>query len=60
VKGQGKPHTDREKEITNNWNYDIIYRFTFLMVLDLENFKRLVSAELVVKAPPAVTQKKKE
>lgn len=27
------------------------------MVLDLENFKRLVSAELVVKAPPAVTQK---
>jgi hypothetical protein len=29
------------------------------MVLDLENFKRLISAELVVKAPPAVTQKRK-
>lgn len=29
------------------------------MVLDLENFKRLVSAELVVKAPPAVTQKER-
>jgi hypothetical protein len=30
------------------------------MVLDLENFKRLISAELVAKAPPSVTQKKKE
>jgi len=29
------------------------------MVLDLEHFKPLVSAELVVKALPAVTQKRK-
>jgi hypothetical protein len=28
------------------------------MVLDLEDFKRLVSAELVVKPPPAVTKKR--
>ena len=43
----------------NSWNYDIVYRFTFLMVLDLENFKRLFSAELVVTTSPAVTQKRK-
>jgi hypothetical protein len=29
------------------------------MVLDLENFKHLVSAELAVTAPPAVTQTRK-
>ena len=30
-------------------------RFTLLIVLDFENFKRLVSVELLVRAPLAVT-----
>jgi hypothetical protein len=36
-----KQRTDKYKEITNDWNYDVSYTLTSLPVSDLENFKRL-------------------
>jgi hypothetical protein len=40
--GTEKPHTDKYKEITNNWNYDASCTVTSLPVWDLENFKCLI------------------
>jgi hypothetical protein len=40
--GIEKPHTDKYKEITNDWNYDTSCTVTSLPVWDLENFKRLI------------------
>jgi hypothetical protein len=37
-----KPHVDKNKEITNNWNYDASCTVASLPVWDFENFKRLV------------------
>jgi hypothetical protein len=37
-----KPHTDKYKEIMNDWNYDASCTLTSLPVWDLENFKCLV------------------
>jgi hypothetical protein len=37
-----KPHTDKYKDITNDWNYDASCTLTSLPVWDLENFKRLI------------------
>jgi hypothetical protein len=40
--GRETPHTDKYKEITNDWNYDASCTLTSLPVWDLENFKRLI------------------
>jgi hypothetical protein len=40
--GIQKPHTDKYKEIANNWNDDASCALTSLPVWDLENFKRLI------------------
>jgi hypothetical protein len=42
MEGIEKPHADKYKEITNNWNYDASCTLTSLPVWDLENFKRLI------------------
>jgi hypothetical protein len=44
MEGIEKPHTDKFKDITNNWNYDASCTLTSLPVWDLENFKRLIFA----------------
>jgi hypothetical protein len=44
MEGIEKPHTDKYKEITNNWNYDANCTVTSLPVWDFENFKRLIFA----------------
>jgi hypothetical protein len=36
-----KPHTDKYKEITNDWNYDASCVLVSLPVQELESFKRL-------------------
>jgi hypothetical protein len=41
MEGIEKPHVDKYKEITNNWNYDASCTLISLPVLDLENIKRL-------------------
>jgi hypothetical protein len=38
MEGTEKPHVDKYKELTNNWNYDASCTLTW----DLENFKRLI------------------
>jgi hypothetical protein len=40
--GREKPHTDKYKANTNDWNYDAFCTFTSLPVSDFENFKCLV------------------
>jgi hypothetical protein len=42
MEGIEKPHTDKYKEITNNWNYDASCTLTSLPAWDFENFKRLI------------------
>jgi hypothetical protein len=42
MKGIEKPHVDKYKEITNNWNYDVSCTLTSLPVWDLEHFKLLI------------------
>jgi hypothetical protein len=42
MEGIEKLHTDKYKEITNNWNYDASCTVTSLPVWDLENFKGLI------------------
>jgi hypothetical protein len=42
MEGIEKPHTDKYKELTNNWNYDANCKLTSLPVWDFENFKRLI------------------
>jgi hypothetical protein len=42
MEGRVKPHSDKYKEITNDWNYDASCMITSLLVWDSENFKRLV------------------
>jgi hypothetical protein len=42
MEGIENPHTDKYKEITNNWNYDASCTVTSLLVWDFENFKRLI------------------
>jgi hypothetical protein len=42
MEGIEEPHTDKYKEITNDWNYDASCMLTSLPVWDLERFKRLV------------------
>jgi hypothetical protein len=42
MEGIEKPHMDKHREITNDWNYDASCTLTSLLVWDLENFKRLV------------------
>jgi hypothetical protein len=42
MEGIEKPHTDKNKEITNNWNYDASCTVTSLPVWNLQNFKRLI------------------
>jgi hypothetical protein len=42
MEGIEKPHTDKYKEITNNWNYDASCTLTSLPVWDLENFNCLI------------------
>jgi hypothetical protein len=42
MKGREKPHTDKYKAITNDWNYDTSCTLTSLPVWYLEKFKRLV------------------
>jgi hypothetical protein len=42
MEGIEKPHTDKYKEITNNWNYDARCTLTSLPVQDLEHFKSFI------------------
>jgi hypothetical protein len=42
MEGIEKPHTDKYKAITNDWNYDASYMLTSILVWDLEDFKHLV------------------
>jgi hypothetical protein len=42
MEGIEKPHMDKYKESTNNWNYDVSCTLTSLPVWDLKNFKRLI------------------
>jgi hypothetical protein len=42
MEGIEKPHVDKYKEITKDWNYDTSCTVTSLPVWDLENFKRLI------------------
>jgi hypothetical protein len=42
MEGIEKPHMDKYKEITNNWNYDASCTVTSLPIWDLENLKRLI------------------
>jgi hypothetical protein len=42
MEGREKPHMDKYKEITNDWNYDASYMLASLLVWDLENLKRLI------------------
>jgi hypothetical protein len=42
MEGIEKPHMDKYKEITNDWNYDASYMLTSLPFWDFENFKRLI------------------
>jgi hypothetical protein len=37
-----KPHTDKYKEIMNDWNYYTSCALTSLLVWDSENFKRSI------------------
>jgi hypothetical protein len=40
--GREKPHTDKYRKITDDWNYDVSCTLTSLPVWDLENFKHLI------------------
>jgi hypothetical protein len=42
MEGREKPHTDKYKEIMNNWNYDASCMLTSLPVWDLKNLKHLI------------------
>jgi hypothetical protein len=42
MEGREKPHTDKYKEIMNDWNYDVSCTLTSLLVWDLDNFKHLI------------------
>jgi hypothetical protein len=42
MEGIEKPHVDKYKELTNNWNYDASCTAASLPVWDLENFKHLI------------------
>jgi hypothetical protein len=42
MEGREKPHTDKYKEVMNDWNYDASCTLTSLPVWGLENFKRLI------------------
>jgi hypothetical protein len=42
MEGIEKPHTDKYREITDDWNYDASGTFTSLLVWDSENLKRLI------------------
>jgi hypothetical protein len=43
MEGREQPHADKDKEITNDWNFDASCTLTSLPVWNLENFKRLIS-----------------
>jgi hypothetical protein len=42
MEGKGKPHTDQQKEITNDLNYNASGMLTSLPLSDLNNFKCLL------------------
>jgi hypothetical protein len=42
MEGTEKPHTDKYKEIRNDWNYNASCMLSLLPVWELENFKRLI------------------
>jgi hypothetical protein len=56
MEGIEKPHTDKYKGITNDWNYDVSCTLTSLPVWDFDIFKRLV---FVVQSVPAALMTKK-
>jgi hypothetical protein len=39
MEGRETPHTEKHKEVMNDWNYDSNCTLTLLPVSDLENFK---------------------
>jgi hypothetical protein len=43
MEGRETPHTNKCKEIMNDWNYDASCRLMSLSVWDIENFMHLVS-----------------
>jgi hypothetical protein len=55
MEGIEKPHTDKYKEITNNWNYDASCTAASLPVWDLENFQRLI---FVVQSVPLAVRER--
>jgi hypothetical protein len=48
MEGIEKPHTDKYKEITNNYNYDASCTVASIPIWDLENFKHLIFVVLSV------------
>jgi hypothetical protein len=42
MEGKEKPHTDKHKEITNDWNYNASCMLTSLSAWNLKNFKHLI------------------
>jgi hypothetical protein len=54
MEGIEKPHTDKYKEITNNWNYDTSCTLTSIPVWDLENFKLLIFVVQSVQILPLI------
>jgi hypothetical protein len=45
MEGSEKPHVDKYKEMTNDWNYNASCTQTSLLVLDIENFQHLIFVE---------------
>jgi hypothetical protein len=56
MEGTEKPHVDKYKEITNNWNYDASCTLTSLPVWDLE-IKRLIFIVQSVQSRPCHVKK---
>jgi hypothetical protein len=50
MEGREKPHADKYKAITNDWNYNASCTLTLLLTWDLENFKSLVFVVQIVHA----------
>jgi hypothetical protein len=59
MEGVEKPHTDKYKQITNDWFYIASCSLTSLPVWDLENFKRLVFVVQIVQLTTKICTTKK-
>jgi hypothetical protein len=60
MEGREKPHTDKYKEIMNDWNYNARFTLTSLPVWDFANFKRLIFVAQSVPIYGTCAHKKKQ